>query len=151
MTLTTASSSQIRAVSTVRSAVRDPFNLFMLVPGSLLAIFSLAKIVLLGREPLDLMILVVSSGFVFFYFRAVTNRELEISSHGVFYREASTRLFFPWEEIESVRMEPRKKQITIWYKGKFRRIHEFGLPTDDLQLVRRALQDAIASRAIPLR
>jgi integrase len=141
----------VRAASTVRSALRDPFNLFMLVPFTMLGILCLFELALLGRNPVDVILFVVSGAFVFFYFRAVTNRELEISCSGIHYREAAIRLFFPWEEIEGVKIELWKKQITIWRKGKLRRIHEFGLPRAELQVVRRVLQEEIAARNIPQR
>ena len=140
----------VKATSTARSALSDPFNLFMLIPSSVLAIFCLLLSISPSRSIVVFMIFVLVSTFVFFYVRAIMHRELEISTAGIRYREASLRLFFPWEEIEGIKVEQWKKQITIWRNGKFRRIHEFGLPATELMLVRRALHEQIATHHIPL-
>lgn len=92
----------------------------------------------------------LASWFLYHYLRAILNREIIIAPSGVYYREASRRLFFAWEKIQRVKLEPEFKQITFWQDNKLQRIHEFGLPKQELMLVRRALLQQLESRNIQL-
>jgi hypothetical protein len=141
----------VKATSTVSSAFRDPFNLFMIISACLLIAVSLFQLRLAGLSLGWLALLIAVGVFLFFYVRAIINREIEISEDGIRYREAFIHLFFPWSDIEAIKIERAKKQITIWTAGKFRRIHEFGLPREELALVRQTLKQQIELRHIAIR
>ena len=141
----------IKATSSLTSAFADPFNLFMVGTFGFLAVVSIVSLVRRGFAVTMFVSLIIASLFLFVYIRAILNRGIEISNEGVRYREASIRHFFKWEAIEAIRVERNKKQITFWMNGKRIRIHEFGLPAQDLDLVREALARQIATRKITMR
>jgi hypothetical protein len=151
MSLSANTGERIRASSTVYSAFSDLFNLFMTIPAALLFLLCLFLTLRLGIRP-DLIFFAAITGlWLFIYIRAILNREIEVSDDGITYREASIHLHFPWKEIEAIKVEHWKKQITIWRGGKLRRIHEFGLPKSQLDAVRAALQRHINQNNIPIR
>ena len=96
-----------------------------------------------------LSVFLFAGWFLWRYVCAILNREIEISQDGVRYREASRRLFFKWDKIQKVKLEPHYKQVTFWQDNKLQRIHEFGLPWQELTLVREALVEQLISRNIP--
>jgi hypothetical protein len=135
--------------STLKSAFVDPFNWFMVGAIGLFAIpagylfvttFSWILLILFGA----------SAWFLFHYISAVSNREIEISLAGVRYREASRKLFFAWDEIEAIKVEPYLGQITFWQNGKLSRIHEFGLPKKEREIMRHILIAMANSKQIKL-
>lgn len=96
-----------------------------------------------------LSVFLFAGWFLWRYLRAILNREIEISQDGIRYREASRRLFFEWDKIQKVKLDPHYKQVTFWQDNKLQRIHEFGLPRQELALVRKALIEQLISRNIP--
>jgi len=98
---------------------------------------------------IGLSVFLFAGWFLWRYICAILNREIEISQDGVSYREASRQLFFEWDKIQKVKLEPHHKQVTFWQNNKLQRIHEFGLPQRELSLVRAALIEQRVSRNIP--
>jgi hypothetical protein len=124
--------------SSITAAIFDPFNWFMVgFLGMSLVISGLSIIRYFSW--LQLILFIFCAGFLFLYVRAVLNRELVIDTNGVRYREASLKRFFAWDEIETIKIEPVKGQITFWVNGKRTRIHEFGLPKQDRKIARQLL------------
>jgi hypothetical protein len=144
----------VQAKSTIKSAFSNPLNLYILL--GCISGFGVTTFLFFedSSPPLFrwimLALFLLIGWFTVYYIRAILNRELEISSVGIRYREASTHLFFAWHEIQKVKIEPTAKQITIWKGNKRRHIHELGLPKDELALVHQALQKALLSNNIPI-
>lgn len=144
----------VQAKSTFKSAFSDPLNLYILL--GCISGFGLTTFLFFEDSSpqlfrwIMLAFFLLIGWFTVYYIRAILNRELEISAVGIRYREASTHLFWAWHEIQKVKIEPAAKQITIWKGNKLRRIHELGLPKDELALVRQAMRQALIANNIPI-
>ena len=111
-----------KATSTFASAFSDPFNWIMISTSViLLVIGGVASLINYGSwfpAMIALSIFLFAGWFLWRYIRAIVNREIEISQDGVRYREASRRLFFEWDKIQKVKLEPHYKQVTFWQDNK---------------------------------
>lgn len=66
------------------------------------------------------------------------------------YREASRKLFFAWDEIDTIKIEPFMGEYTFWVKGKATRMHEFGLPKEKRKAARELITVIARSKGIYL-
>lgn len=66
------------------------------------------------------------------------------------YREASWKLFFAWDEIETIKIEPFMGEYAFWVRDKETRMHEFGLPKEKRKTARDLITVIANSKGIYL-
>lgn len=137
--------------STASSAFSDPFNWSMIIAAVVLVSAFMAIFIFTphwGTFIFAFLPVAFSVWFLYRYFRAILNREIEVTDTGIKYQEASRKLFFSWDNIEIISLQPSLGQITFLANGSINRIHEFGLSGQDRKTVREIIAQQAELRQI---
>lgn len=87
--------------------------------------------------------------FLVFQLWGMLTIRIEVSRLGINYQAAQRKVMIHWDQIEGVKIENWKEQITFWINGKPVRIHEFGLNPKEKLAVRETLLNYLEVYRIP--
>ena len=141
----------VKVSSTFLSAFADVFNLLMVSAFTIYIVVSIYRLITGVFNVVSLLLLLFSVLFLFLYVWAILTRSLEVNDNGIVYQETFRKVVIKWDEIDSIHIEPWKKQITFWVRGKLTRIHTFGLDPGELAPLKDALLNYIRVHEIALK
>ncbi|MCA9937458.1 MAG: hypothetical protein KC418_02370 [Anaerolineales bacterium] len=104
-----------------------------------------------GEMGFGLIMTVLGIAALTLYLRYMGSIQFELSDEGFHYREDSRKLDFAWKEIESIKIEPRKKRITLWARGKRHPMVYLGISENESVQLIQFLQGMISHYAIQQR
>lgn len=141
----------VKVTATFRSAFGDVFNLLMVGTFTTSIIIFVNRLLTGVFDIILVLLLLFAVPFLALYVWPILTRSFEVNEDGIVYQEAFRNLVIRWDEIDSVNIEPWKKQITFWIHGKLTRIHTFGLRPKELDPVQEVFLNQIKAHGITLK
>lgn len=145
---------QVSAKATFDNAIREPANWLTLLV-CFLGIFSgimrlisawLSQDIWSALFGLGLTILGIVAGY--FYLRYMRSIFFELTDEGFHYEEDWRKLSFAWKDIEAIKIEPDKKRLTVWVRGKPQSMHYFGVAEPEFAQLKQFLLTKLSEYGI---
>ncbi len=145
----------VSAKATFANAIREPsnrINLLAFLLGTFAGVMKLLS-AWLGQDSgaalfgLALTVLGIVAGSL--YFRYMLSIFFEFTDESFRYEEDWRKLSFAWKDIEAVKIEPRKKRLTVWVHGKPRPMHYFGVADSEFDQMKQFLLTKLSEYGIP--
>ena len=145
---------KVSAKATFARAIREPFNWFILLP-ALLAIFSgTLKLISAWLSPnawdivLGLVLAVLGPVVAYLQLRSMSTLFFELTDDGLHYEGQGRKVSIAWKDIEAVKLEPARKQLTVWVQGKPQRLLYHGIAENEFAEVNQFLQAKLSEYGI---
>jgi hypothetical protein len=145
---------KISAQATFGRAIREPFNWFILLP-ALLAIFSgVLKLISAWLAPngwdivLGMVLTVLGLTVTYLQLRSIGTLFFELTDEGLRYEGNGRKVFIAWKDVETVKLEPSRKQLMVWVQGKPQRLLYVGVAEDEFAKVNQFLQVKLSEYGI---
>lgn len=142
------------AKATFARAIREPFNWFILLP-SLLAIFAgILKLISTWLAPngwdtvLGVVLTVLGLAATYLQLRSMGTLFFELTDDGLRYEGNGRKVSIAWKDVEAVKLEPSRKQLTVWVHGKPQRLLYFGVAEGEFAEVNQFLQAKLSEFGI---
>ncbi len=144
----------VSAKATFANAIREPTNWFILLGPLLVTVSGIMRLIYAwltqdgGAALFGLVLAVLGIVGSYLYLRYMPSIFFELSDEGFRYEAASRQLHFAWKDIEAVKLEPGKKRLTVWVRGKPQRMRYLGVAESEFAQVQQFLQAKLSEHGI---
>jgi hypothetical protein len=146
---------QVSAQATLANSIREPAGWYMLVFYGLGLVAGVARLFSAwlsqgsGDALLGLALTVLSIVGGYSHIRFMRNRRFELSDEAFHYEEDRRKLTVPWKDIRALKLEPKKKRLTIRVDRKSHTMLYFGLPQGEVERFQGYLLMKVTKHGIP--
>jgi hypothetical protein len=72
----------------------------------------------------------------------------ELTAEGFRYEATGRKLYFPWQDIQAIKLQPNVKRLTLWVRGKPQAMQYVGIAGGDFAHIDQFLQAKTAEYGI---
>lgn len=141
------------AKATFARAIREPFNWFILLPSLLAILAGILKLISAwlvpnGWDTVLGVVLTVLGLAAYLQLRSLGALFFELTDDGLRYEGSGRKVYIAWKDVEAVKLELSRKQLTVWVHGKPQRLLYFGVAEGEFAEVNQLLQAKLSEYGI---
>ena len=144
----------ISAKASMTNALREPVNWLNLLISLFGVLAGVARLMLASLDQnvwsvvLGLVLTVGGIAWGAYYLRYMGSISFELTAEGFRYEATGRKLYFPWQDIQAIKIQPKVKRLTLWVNGKPHAMQYVGIADGEFNQMYLFLQAKMAEYGI---
>jgi hypothetical protein len=144
----------VAAKASMTNALREPVNWLNLLIPSFWVLAGVARLMLASLDQnvwsvvLGLVLTVGGIAWGAYYLRYMGSISFELTAEGFRYEATGRKLYFPWQDIQAFKIQPKVKRLTLWVQGKPQAMQYMGIADGEFNQMYLFLQAKMAEYRI---